>query len=127
MSENKPVSVNKNQKQLSLLEGFIKQFRLVWYLFKDKRVAVWAKSIIPMSFLYLISPIDFLPDVILGLGQLDDLGVILLGMALFVKLCPPEIVEQYLIELDYGKDFYTDDDKTIDTTYRVVGEDENQA
>ncbi len=121
MDNNKLASVDKTNKQMSILEGFFKQLRLVWLLFRDKRVPVWIKSVMPLSFLYLISPIDFLPDVILGLGQLDDIGVILLGMALFVKLSPPEVVEQHLNELEYGKDFY--DDETVDTTYRVVGED----
>ncbi len=122
MSNNKPIPVGQG-KQLSILAGLIRQLRLVWLLFKDKRVPTWAKTILPVSLLYLISPIDFMPDVILGLGQLDDLGVILLGMTLFVKLCPPEIVEYYLNQLEYGHDFYSDDDETVDTTYRVVGED----
>ena len=121
MHKNKPVSINR-EKQLGMLTGLIKQFKLVWALFTDERISLWAKSIVPISLLYLISPIDFMPDVILGLGQLDDLGVILLGMTLFVRLCPPEIVDYYLKKLEYGDDFYNDDE-TIDTTYRVVGED----
>lgn len=123
MSNNKITQVEKTDKQVSMLEGLLKQLRLVWLLFKDKRVPAWTKSVVPLSFLYIISPIDFIPDVILGLGQLDDLGVVLLGMALFVKLAPPEVVEQHLMELDYGKDFYNDDE-AVDTTYRVVGEED---
>jgi len=124
MTKNKLAPIDKAGKQLSLLEGFVKQLKLIWLLFRDGRVSNWVKMVIPLSLLYLISPIDFLPDVILGLGQLDDIGVILLGMALFVKLCPPEIVEQYLMQLEYGENFYRDDDdETVDTTYRVVGED----
>jgi len=118
MSNNKPVP-SSQEGRLSMLTGFVKQLRLVWLLLKDKQVPAWSKSVIPVSLLYLISPIDFMPDVILGLGQLDDLGVVLLGMTLFVKLCPPEIVAKYLHELEYGTDFY-DDDETVDTTYRVV-------
>ena len=124
MTKNKLAPIDKAGKQLSLLEGFVKQLKLIWLLFRDGRVSNWVKMVIPLSLLYLISPIDFLPDVILGLGQLDDIGVILLGMALFVKLCPPEIVEQYLMQLEYGENFYRDDDdETVDTTHRGVGED----
>jgi uncharacterized membrane protein YkvA (DUF1232 family) len=72
--------------------------------------------------LYLISPIDFIPDVILGLGQLDDIGVILLGMTLFVRLCPPELVNFYLNQIEFGSDS-NNEDEAIDTTYRVVDED----
>ena len=120
MSQNKSVSVN-SEKQLGMLTGLIKQAKLVWALFTDSRVSLWAKSVIPISLLYLISPIDFIPDVILGLGQLDDLGVILLGMTLFVRLCPPEIVDYYLKKLEYGDDFFNKE--AIDTTYRVSDED----
>ena len=49
-------------------------------------------------------------------GGLDDLGVILLGIALFIKLAPPEIVQGYLDDMEYG-DL---DDEAIDTSYRVL-------
>jgi hypothetical protein len=58
--------------------------------------------------------------VFLGFGQLDDLGVILLGMALFVKLCPQDIVERYQNQLEYGSD---SEGEAVDTTYRIVDED----
>lgn len=121
MSDEKSIST-KYDKRLSLLTGLMKQLQLVWLLFRDNRVSAWAKSVLPISLLYLVSPIDFVPDVILGLGQLDDFGVILLGMTLFVKLCPPDIVRQYLDQLEYGDDFYRDDE-AVDTTYRVIDED----
>src|SRR5262245_13060647 len=119
MAEKKPVRVDSGAN-LGFLTGIFKQFRLVWLLLQDGRIPMWIKSVVPLSFLYLISPLDFIPDVILGFGQLDDLGVILLGMALFVKLCPQDIVEQYQNQLEYGSD---GDGEAVDTTYRVVDED----
>ena len=122
MSNNKPATLDTN-KRLSMLTGMIKQLKLVWLLFRDKRVSFWAKSVIPIALLYLVSPVDFIPGILLpGLGALDDMGVVLLGMALFVKLSPPEIVQYYLNQLEYGNDFYNEGE-TVDTTYRVVGED----
>ena len=120
MTDRKPVS-SDSEKSLSLAFALFKRLRLVWLLFKDKGVPLWAKSVLPMSLLYLISPVDFVPDVMLGFGQLDDLGVILLGMTLFVKLCPPDIVQYYVNQLEYG-DLYNDDE-TVDSTYRVIDED----
>ena len=32
---------------------------------------LWSKLVIPAALLYLISPVDFVPDVILGFGQLE--------------------------------------------------------
>lgn len=120
MASKKPVFRDPD-KSLTFFTELIKRVKLVWLLFKDKRVPILIKSILPLSLLYIISPVDFVPDVLLGLGQLDDLGVILLGMALFVKLCPPDLVEHYVNRLEYG-DLY-DDSKAVDTTYRVVDED----
>lgn len=114
-----------NDKDISFVSNLLKQLRLVWLLFTDGRINLLIKSVIPLSLLYTISPIDFIPDVILGLGQLDDFGVILLGMTLFIKLCPPHIVEQYTRLLDYGNNTPTDfdNDETVDASYRVVNED----
>jgi hypothetical protein len=32
----------------------------------------------------------------LGLGQLDDLMVILLGLKFFLRLCPQEVVQEHV-------------------------------
>ena len=121
MSENKPVPADRTVAQLGMLTGMFQQLKLVWALFTDKRVSLMNKMVIPLALLYLVSPIDFIPDVFLGLGQLDDLGVILLGMALFVKLCPPELVDYYRHQLEFGSD---SDAEAVDTTYRVIDEEE---
>ncbi len=118
---NRKRPISNPNKNLSILSEIAKQLRLVWLLFRDDTVPLWIKSILPASLLYLISPLDFLPDVVLGLGQLDDLGIILLGMTLFVKLCPPDIVEYYRRQLEYGD---VDHDKIIDSTVRTVDEEQ---
>jgi uncharacterized membrane protein YkvA (DUF1232 family) len=46
------------------------------------------KAVPVIALLYVLSPIDLVPDFIPGLGQLDDLGVILAALELFVRLCP---------------------------------------
>ena len=123
MGNKLPANTNK---QIGVMENIIKQFQLVWLLLRDNRVSMWAKSVVPMSLIYTISPIDFIPDVILGLGQLDDLGVILLGLTLFVKLSPQDVVEFYRKQIEYGGSDELpsiDDDDTVDTTYRVIDED----
>jgi uncharacterized membrane protein YkvA (DUF1232 family) len=119
MTEKKPVPYDAS-KRLVFLTEIVKRLRLVWLLFWDGRVSLWIKSVLPASLLYLISPVDFVPDVILGLGQLDDLSVILLGMALFVKLCPQDIVREHLDKLEYGD---LGNGEVVDTSYQVVDED----
>jgi hypothetical protein len=57
--------------------GAWENIRLTWRMLRDPRVAPYAKVLLPvLALVYLISPIDLIPDMILGLGQVDDLGVI---------------------------------------------------
>ena len=84
---------------LGILADIVRQARLAWRLMLDPRVPLWVKTIVPTSLVYLIVPIDFAPDVIPGLGQLDDLAVIVIGVKLFIELCPTEIVREHMQEL----------------------------
>jgi uncharacterized membrane protein YkvA (DUF1232 family) len=84
---------------LGIVTDLIRQVRLAWRLMLDSRVPLWVKTIVPASLVYLISPVDFVPDVIPGLGQLDDLAVIVIGVKLFIELCPPAIVREHMQEL----------------------------
>ncbi|MGI8477365.1 MAG: YkvA family protein [Thermomicrobiales bacterium] len=56
---------------------------------------------------YVISPIDLIPDFLLGVGQLDDLGVIgIAAMLLFrwlPRLAPRQVVAGHLAEMGFGR------------------------
>lgn len=78
------------------MRDILENGRLVWRLMNDDRVPTWVKVAIPLLIaMYFVSPIDFVPDFILGLGQLDDLGVVLFGMSLIVRFSPPAVVEEH--------------------------------
>lgn len=115
---NRKSALSTQTKNASILSQLIKQLRLVWLLFRDKRVPLWPKSVLPILLLYIVSPVDILPDLFIGLGQLDDLGILLLGMTLFVKLCPPDIVDYYRKQIDDEGS-----GEVIDAAYREVNED----
>jgi uncharacterized membrane protein YkvA (DUF1232 family) len=66
------------------------KIRLPWRLLRDPAVPLPAKSLIPLALVYLAMPADLIPDVIPVLGQLDDVLVISLGLALFLRLCPED-------------------------------------
>jgi uncharacterized membrane protein YkvA (DUF1232 family) len=99
-----------------LLSDILKQGRLILRLLGDGRVPIWPKLIIPGTVAYILSPIDFLADPILGLGQLDDIAVFLIGMKLFVELCPTEIVREHLDNLS----------SVVSGSYRVVVEEDEE-
>ncbi len=85
---------------LEWLRDAVRQVRLTWRLFVDHRVPLWTKVVPPAVLAYVLSPVDILPDFPpMGLNQLDDLAVVLLGMKLFIELAPPEVVREHLEDL----------------------------
>jgi uncharacterized membrane protein YkvA (DUF1232 family) len=109
--------------------GLIKQARLVWRLLRDSRVSDWLKLIPVAALVYLLSPIDLIPDLMLpGLGELDDLAVILLSLKMLVELSPPSVVREHIgVLLGKRHRTNTEDDGSdlpyIDAPYRVIDRD----
>ena len=88
------------RQSAGFLGGLIKQARLALRLFKDKRVPGWVKLVPIAGVFYLLSPVDLLPDLVLpGLGEIDDLAMLLLAAKVFVDLSPPGVVREHLADL----------------------------
>lgn len=69
--------------------------RLAWQVARDQRVPLRLK-LIPLGVAaYLISPLDLVPGFLPIIGQLDDLALLMLGVNLFVRLAPQEVVAEY--------------------------------
>jgi len=82
------------------LGNVVRQARLAWRLLRDRRVPAWIKLIPVGAVIYLISPIDLIPDLIFpGLGELDDLAILLLSAKALVDLSPPDVVRQHLDQI----------------------------
>jgi uncharacterized membrane protein YkvA (DUF1232 family) len=85
---------------LTHLPSFLKLFsRLV----KDPRVSLNPKLLLVGILAYMVLPTDLLPDFLIGVGQLDDLAVILGGLRLFLRLCPPQVVQEHLRAISAGR------------------------
>ena len=126
MAQQKPPTQVSPVRDANFWARMLKQLRLVWLLLRDQQVPFWVKSIPALSVVYVISPVDFIPDPLVGLGQLDDIGIILLGIALFIKMCPPNLVEYYQNMLEYGSESQNHPTDAVDTTYRVLDEDQDR-
>ena len=61
---------------------------------RDPRVPWYAKAVAVAVAAYAISPIDLIPDFIPVLGQLDDLVLLPIGIALAIRLVPREVLEE---------------------------------
>ncbi len=98
--------------------------QLVWRLMADPRVPVLPKLIVPAVIVYVVSPIDLIPDVIPILGQADDVGVIFFGIRLFIEMCPPDIVMEHRRALEGNAS--SPHDEYVDASYRVVDDDKGK-
>ncbi|RYE07695.1 MAG: DUF1232 domain-containing protein [Hyphomicrobiales bacterium] len=72
--------------------GRLLQFRtelmMLWRAFIAPQTPVWIKGLMLLVPLYLLSPVDFVPDVIPVLGWLDDLVIVPLMVSWIVSLLP---------------------------------------
>ena len=74
------------------LTNFRKELLLAWAVLRDPRSPRAAKLVTVLAALYIVSPIDFVPDTIPILGWLDDglIGFLLLRLAF--RLLPAELL-----------------------------------
>jgi uncharacterized membrane protein YkvA (DUF1232 family) len=114
------------QQNAGFISSLIQQGRLAWRLLNDGRVPGWVKLIPFAALLYFLSPIDLLPDWLLpGLGEVDDIVLILLALKVFVDLSPNSVVREHLENLLGGRDQVrpapeSSSDAYIDASYRVL-------
>jgi hypothetical protein len=79
-----------------MIEKLVLQLKLAVRLLRDSRINILLKLIPLFAVLYFIFPDPFpfpIPD---------DLGVIIIGIYLFIQLCPPEIVAEHMAALQQG-------------------------
>ena len=75
--------------------GVIQRIVLAWRLFRDGRVPLLPKAIPTLGVAYAVSPLDIIPDWLLGPGHIDDVVVAFLGVWFFVAACPRRLVEEH--------------------------------
>lgn len=80
--------------------------RLAWRLLRDERVSA-VKYLLPaLLAVYLLSPIDTIPDFLLGVGQADDLGVavilVMLTARILPRLAPRAVVAEHIGMMNGG-------------------------
>lgn len=96
------------EDKLPKLRQWMEQGRLMLSLVKDyvtgayREVPYWAISATALALLYVLNPVDILPDLIPGIGYLDDATVVAFCLKLMER------------ELDKYKDWRAQKAKVID-------------
>jgi uncharacterized membrane protein YkvA (DUF1232 family) len=72
---------------------FKKEIMMVWAMLRNPAAPALSKLVALLAAVYIISPVDLIPDVIPILGWIDDGVVTLLLFQLAFKLLPKEMYE----------------------------------
>ena len=112
---------------LLLQPGILNEMKLSWRLLRDERVTSWKYLAPALLALYVASPIDAIPDLLLGIGQVDDLGIAVLGvmvaLKLIPKLAPAEVLREHTADINGNASFRgpeaTRVDPVVDAHYTV--------
>jgi len=81
-------------KRLTLLWTVLRgDARLLWFALRHPAAPGWLKLGTALLALYVVSPIDFIPDVLPVIGVVDDLVLVPLAIRWLLKRLPAEITQ----------------------------------
>ena len=69
--------------------------KLLARLMRDPRVSPRSKAVLVLVVGYLASPVDLIPDMIPGVGQLDDLVIAAFALDYIINRVPDEILREH--------------------------------
>ena len=104
----------------SMLRALASRARLAFRLLREPAVPLLVKALPVLAGAYVVSPIDAIPDFIVGLGQLDDLTVLIVALEAFVRWCPSNVVSHHLSAIQQGRRYQPmrPDGTVIDAEFR---------
>lgn len=80
------------REALMLIPNFLK---LLYRLFKDARVPVPEKALLVGAIIYVVSPLDLIPDVIPFIGEVDDLYLVALTVIRLLNRAPDTAIREH--------------------------------
>ena len=65
-----------------------------WYAWRNPALGWPGKLMLALTALYLLSPVDLVPDWLPVLGWLDDLALVGLVLPMLLRLLPADVLQQ---------------------------------
>jgi uncharacterized membrane protein YkvA (DUF1232 family) len=79
-------------KRLTLLWSLLRgDARQLWFALRNPAAPRWLKVGTALIVLYVLSPIDLIPDVLPFIGVVDDLVLVPLAIRWLLKRLPPDL------------------------------------
>ena len=80
----------------ALVTTSMHNIELAWRLIFDYRIPLITKILaIGALVIYVVSPIDFVPDLLPVVGQIDDIVIFMVIMLQFINACPVEVIQEH--------------------------------
>jgi uncharacterized membrane protein YkvA (DUF1232 family) len=80
------------RESLTLIPNFLK---LLYRLFKDSRAPLAEKALLAGTIIYVVSPLDFIPDLLPFIGQVDDLYLVALVVLRLLSRTNEEVLREH--------------------------------
>lgn len=75
-----------------------KEILILYFGLRDSRATLLSKLAAVLSVVYLLSPIDLIPDFIPFFGYIDDIVVVPVLLNLAIKLLPADVREESIVK-----------------------------
>jgi uncharacterized membrane protein YkvA (DUF1232 family) len=85
-----------------MIRSLWRSIRLSWRLFLDRRTPLPAKVLLCGSVILIASPINWIPNFIPVLGQMEDLALLALALNMFLKVVPTDLRTEHEAELGFN-------------------------
>jgi uncharacterized membrane protein YkvA (DUF1232 family) len=89
-----PVRQPLAEKLKAPIRRFLKELRVMRRALAHPLVPWYAKAVVGLSMLYVLSPIQIIPNFIPVIGQMDDVLVVSLAIKMLRKCVPPVVLEE---------------------------------
>ena len=95
-SEGQKIKKREAKGRMKNLLMFLpNMFTLLGRLIKDSRVPIAEKTLFAAAIVYVIMPLDFIPDVIPFVGQIDDIYLVALTLLRLINKTDESVIRQH--------------------------------
>lgn len=109
------------REMLPVLQRLPAYSRLAWRLIRESRVRRPYRAMLLAGLGYLLSPIDLVPGFIPGVGQLDDLAIVLLALKGTLKAAPHAVAAGHLADVGLTWEVLDEDLARVGRSGRLIG------
>lgn len=98
LTENQSRKISKREskgRMKNLLMFLPNMFTLLGRLIKDSRVPLAEKTLFAGAIIYVIMPLDFIPDVIPFVGQIDDVYLVALTLLRLINRTDEGVIREH--------------------------------